>query len=174
MKLRTLLVTGLVMCTVVIGSIEPLWAKPDGSQRLRGLGDRVFLVTAELTDAPEGFFIPIGAQFPNCYIFEGEADMDGYNWFETAFPAVNGVFVQDSNGAKTSYVVEARDSVNNNDIRQWGQVTPARGKGNLRLIAISTVDFGPEPDGAFELEFLSIGEAIDASEVESRCPFPSE
>ena len=142
------------------------WATPDESQRLRGLGDRVFLVTAELTADRLGIGLPIGTTFPNCYIFSAEADAEGNNWFESAFPEVKGTWAQDSNGAKTSYAVSALGGIG--AISQWGQVTPARGKGVLQFEADSFVDIIPGDPA--ELEFYSVGEEIDASEVDANCP----
>lgn len=167
MKLHHGLVAGLVLSVSVFAAIEPLWAKPDGSQRLRGLGDRVFLVTAELTEDLVGIGLPIGTTFPNCYIFAEEPNGEGYNWFESAFPDAKGIWAQQSNGAKTRFAMQA---INGPDVvRQWGQVTPGHGKGNLQITVVSTVDFfgGGDPN---ELEFYSIGEEIDASEAESMCP----
>ena len=166
MNLHTSVVAGLIFSVGMFGAVEPLLATPDGSQRLRGMGDRVFLVTAELTADRLGIGLPIGTTFPNCYIFVAEPDAEGYNWFESAFPEVKGIWAQDSNGAKTSYVVEA---INGPDVLgQWGQVTPARGTGVLQLVADSFVDI--IPGGPAELEFFSVGEEIDSSEAESLCP----
>lgn len=167
MKLHYGFFAGLALSVGLFAATEPLWAKPDGSQRLRGLGDRVFLVTAELTEDLVGIGLPIGTTFANCYIFAAEPNGEGYNWFESAFPDAKGIWAQQSNGAKTRYAMQA---INGPDvIRQWGHVTPARGKGNLQITVVSTVDFFGvgDPD---ELEFYSVGEEIDASEVESRCP----
>ncbi len=154
----------------IIGLVGTSLAAPDGSQRLRGLGDRVFLVTAKITvDRLTGGGL-VGVTFPNCYIFEAEADADGYNWFESAFPNVKGHWTQDSNGAKTSYVVEALTGIEGERITQWGRVTPARGKGVLQFEADTFLDIFP--GGFAELEFFSVGEEIDESEVESKCPVP--
>lgn len=169
MNLHTGLVAGLVLSVGVFTTTE-LWAKPDGSQRLRGLGDRVFLVTAELTEDRLGIGLPIGTTLPNCYIFSAEPDSDGNTWFESAFPETKGTWTQDSNGAKTSYVVAAFSGLDE-PVTQFGRVTPALGQGVLQIVADSFVDI--IPGGMPELEFLSVGEEIDASEVESKCPtFP--
>jgi hypothetical protein len=173
MKIRSRLVALTTILTTfsILGLAGIVAAAPDDSQRLRGLGDRVFLVTAELTVDRLGIGLPIGTTLPNCYIFNAEADADGYNWFESAFPDVKGTWAQDSNGAKTSYGVEASNAVSGDQITQWGRVTPARGKGVLQLEADSFVDI--IPGGPAELEFYSVGEEIHASEVESKCPtFP--
>ena len=154
----------------IIGIVGTSLAAPDGSQRLRGLGDRVFLVTATITVdrlTPGGFLA--GFTLTNCYIFKGEADADGYNWFESAVPSVRGTWAQDSNGAKTSYAVEAINVDNGDQITQWGRVTPARGKGVLQLEVDTFLDVIPY-GGAPDLEFLSVGEEIDESEAEIKCP----
>ena len=153
MKKNLKIIITTVSTLAIIGMVGTSWATPDGSQRLRGLGDRVFLVTAELTVDRLGIGLPIGTTFPNCYIFNAQADIDGYNWFESAFPDVKGTWAQDSNGAKTSYAVEASNSVSGDQITQWGHVTPARGKGVLQLEADSFVDI--IPGGLAELEFYS-------------------
>lgn len=158
------------ICTIAaIGIVGTSWADPTGSQRLRGLGDRVFLVTVEVTSDPFGLLgLPIGTTFPNCYIFAPEPDGDGNNWFETAFPDTKGVWTQDSTGAKTSYVVTAQ-TAEGFPVSQLGQVTPARGRGVLQIVADSFVFPGEE----FALGFLSVGEEIDASEKGTKCPdFP--
>lgn len=171
MKIKIRVIVAAISALGIIGIFGTSLAAPDGSQRLRGLGDRVFLVTAKITvDRLSGDGSLVGVTFPNCYIFEGEADLDGYNWFETLFPNVRGTWAQDSNGAKTSYVVNAIDIGNENQITQWGRVTPARGKGVLQFEADTFLEiFG---GGLPELEFFSVGEEIDESEVESECPFP--
>ncbi len=167
-KLNVMITTvGVLGITGIIGNS---WAVPSESQRLRGMGDRVFLVTAELTADPFGITgLPIGTTFPNCYIFDAEPDADGYNWFESAFPLVRGTWAQDSTGAKTSYAVAASSGPGTPVIEQWGRVTPARGKGVLQLEADSFVDLIPNVPGA-ELVFFSVGEEIDSSEVDSKCP----
>lgn len=171
MRINTKAIIATISALGLIGIVGSSWAAPDGSQRLRGLGDRVFLVTAELTVDRLGIGLPIGTTFPNCYIFKADAVADGYNWFESAFPAVRGTWAQDSNGAKTSYAVEASNSVTGDQITQFGRVTPARGKGVLQIEADSFVDI--IPGGPAELEFYSVGAEIDASEVDSKCPtFP--
>ena len=171
MRINFKAIIATISALAIIGIVGTSLAAPEGSQRLRGLGDRVFLVTAELTVDRLGIGLPIGTTLPNCYIFNAEADADGYNWFESAFPDVKGIWAQGSNGAKTSYVVEASNPVTGDQITQWGRVTPARGKGVLQLEADSFVDI--IPGGTAELEFYSVGEEIDASEVDSKCPtFP--
>lgn len=150
-------ISGMIISASIVGSAV---ATPGDSQRLRGLGDRVFFVTVTLTEDRLGIGLPIGTTFPNCYIFSTEADEDGNNWFETAFPT-KGAWTQDSNGAKTGYGVVGLGFL------QLGQVTPARGKGVLQLVAESFID--EIPGGPAELEFLSVGEEIDESEVDG-CP----
>lgn len=156
MRIRAYLrvVTTLIATLGIVGTVG---AAPDDSQRLRGLGDRVFLVTVELKEDPFEIFldifgVPVGTTFPNCYIFAAEADTDGNNWFETAFPGTVGTWSQGSVGAKTGYVVNAGDLV------QFGQVTPAGGKGVLQLDAESSIP------GV--LLFFSVGAEIEASKAE--------
>ncbi len=160
MRRRTKLGVAIALTVAIgmFGFVDTLQATPKESQRLRGLGDRLFLVHVTLTEnrIPESFPFPVGTTFLNCYIFTADTDADGNNWFETAFPETVGFWAQDTNGAKTSYHVEA------GAVLQDGWVTPARGKGVLQLEAISTV--GPV------LEFLSVGEEIDESEMEAKCP----
>jgi hypothetical protein len=159
-------VLGLVLASITaisfFGIVGTLEAKPSESQRLRGLGDRVFLVTVTLTKDLIGIGLPIGTSFPNCYVFAADDDEGGNNWFETAFPT-KGMWAQDSNGAKTSYTAE-----NAEGFLQLGLVTPAGGKGVLQLVAKSFVDAVPGGDPA-ELEFLSVGAEIDESEI-AGCP----
>lgn len=152
-------ITALFVTFGVIGLVETVGATPDDSQRLRGLGDRVFLVNVELTFDPLGFFSPLpeGTTFPNCYIFAAESDADGNNWFETAFPDTKGTWTQGSVGAKTGYVVDLGFP-----FAQMGQVTPAHGKGVLQLEAETSI---PEV-----IAFFSVGEEIDESEMGDRCP----
>ena len=166
MRINTKVIIAAISALGIIGIVGTSLAAPDGSQRLRGLGDRVFLVTATITaDRIAGGFLE-GWTLTNCYIFEAEADPDGYNWFESAVPDVKGTWTQDSNGAKTSYEVNAENMVNGDLIDQWGRITPARGKGVLQFEADTFLDIPPY--GGFpDLEFLSVGEEIDDREV---CP----
>lgn len=146
----------------VTGLVGTAGAAPDDSQRLRGLGDRVFHVTVEVTVDVFGIFeglfgAPVGTTFPNCYIFAAEPDADGNNWFESAFPTV-GTWTQYSVGAATDYFVDL------GDLMQEGRVTPARGKGVLQLEATTGIP------GV--LEFYSVGQEIFGSEI-TDCPqFP--
>ncbi len=157
MKTKTYLgiFTTLIATLGLVGAVA---AAPDGSQRLRGLGDRVFLVDVELTFDPFGLFfgLPVGTTFPNCYVFEADVDGEGIDWFETAFPT-SGNWTQGSVGAKTGYVVDLGAPFS-----QMGLVTPAGGKGVLQLEAETSI-----PD---VIAFYSVGEEIDESEVEDRCP----
>ena len=136
----------------VIGLAQTARATPDESQRLRGLGGRVFLV--------EVFIVIGGNQFPfsdNCYVFE-----DGGNWYETRFPTA-GQWVQDSTGARTTYRVEGTGP--SEGFLQIGLITPAGGAGVLQLSATSTSPLVPP-----FISFFSVGAEIDASEVASLCP----
>jgi len=145
----------------VIGLVETVGADPEGSQRLRGLGDRVFMVEVEvITNLVPGLYpYPVGTTFPNCYVFSAEVDEEGNNvWYETAFPTT-GTWTQNSNGAATSYLVDA------GLLTQLGQVSPAEGKGVLQVVASSFV-FYPEP---ILLEWLSVGHEVFGSDIDD-CP----
>ena len=153
-------IIALIATFGVIGVVETVGAAPDGSQHLRGLGGRVFLV--EVHDLFEDVF------FDNCYSFNA----DGI-WNDPLFPAL-GSWNQDSNGAKTSYTGEAlAEAINLGSeempfivdllIEQVGKVTPAKGKGTLQLTAFSQVFF-VEFDGGGDLlvgEFVSVGNEVD-------------
>lgn len=165
-KMKRTRITSAVTVAIIttlgfIGGIDTVGAVPDNSQRLRGLGERVFQVTVEVTKDDFGIFelflgAPVGTTFPNCYIFAPDANDVGNNWFESAFPT-EGAWNQGSVGAKTSYSVTNLDG-----FVQLGQVTPARGKGVLQLEAVSTiVDLG--------LEFLSVGTEVHGREIDE-CP----
>jgi hypothetical protein len=157
---KTFAVAVSIAAVTVLGITETSQAEPDGSQRLRGLGDRVFLVNVEVTSDPFSlwpFGLDVGNNFINCYIFDANGD-----WSETGFPAV-GTWAQHSTGAKTAYTVEA------GDVLQEGGVTPAGGKGVLQLVAETFLlpgFFGP---GTGLVEFLSVGYEIDESEMHL-CP----
>lgn len=124
-------------------------AKPDGSQRLRGMEGRVFFVSVEVVSSVLGDDLPVGTVFPNCYFF----DADGV-WFDPGFPAL-GSWQQDSNGAKTSYSAFAED--NGLQLEQVGTATPAHGKGVLQLEAFSTLLI----PGLVLAEFVSVGAEVD-------------
>ena len=154
-KTQTKLVSGLIAAICVVGFAETLEATPEGSQRLRGLGDRVFAVhVIELTGN-------IGPwEFDNCYFFEADG-----TWIDPDFPdpsfIVPGTWGQDSTGAKTSYGASAEFPDLGYRLEQEGMVTPSHGKGTLQLEAYSTFFIEGQPF----LEFLSVG-----NEVED-CPF---
>ena len=142
------MIGGLIVAVGFFGIVETAEAEPDGSQRLRGLGDRVFFVNVEVLESglpPE--VLPVGAMFPNCYFF-----VAGGTWNDPGFPVL-GTWMQHSNGAKTSYTASA-DAGEGFAIVQEGWVTPANGGGILQLVAISTIDL-------FGLEFLSVGYEVD-------------
>lgn len=132
----------------VTGLFEIVGAAPGGSQHLRGLGGRVFLVEVEVVSSILGDELPVGTVFPNCYFFE-----NGGVWNDPGF-SVLGTWMQHSNGAKTSYTAFADDD--GLVLLQEGSVTPARGKGVLQLEALSTLLVG-------ELklaEFVSVGSEV--------------
>ena len=135
-----------------IGIVDSVRATPDGSQRLRGLGGRVFLVEVEVV-ASVLAELPVGTVFPNCYFFE-----DDGTWIDPAFPnpetPVPGTWMQHSNGTKTTYTASADAGIL---LWQDGTITPASGAGVLQLEAFSTVFFG---DFALA-DFVSVGSEVD-------------
>ena len=69
MKSKSYLI-GLSVLIAVFGFINTVKAAPDESQRLRGLGDRVFLVEVEVVAS----FIPdfsVGDRFPQLLFLRG-------------------------------------------------------------------------------------------------------
>lgn len=155
LRIHTVAAIGLVAGFCLFGTIEPLQADPDGSQRLRGLGDRVFAVHVnELT----GNLGPW--EFDNCYIFQADG-----TWLDPLFLApdfiVPGSWQQHSVGAKTTYSAIAEFPDLGYLLEQEGIVTPARGRGTLQIEAYS-VFF---EDGVAFLEFLAIGNEVD------ECPY---
>ena len=152
-------ITGMIVSFGIAGSAS---ADPDGSQRNRGLGGRVFFV--EVQDL---FFPESGGPefFDNCYFFNADG-----TWNDPLFP-VMGDWNQDSVGAKTSYTAEALAEdlelgpsfIVDLLIEQVGKVTPAKGKGTLQLTAFSQVFF-VDFDGGGDLligEFVSVGNEVD-------------
>ena len=147
-----LILTIIITLIVAIGFVETVGATPDGSQRLRGLGGRVFLVEVEVVAS----FIeelPVGMVFPNCYFFEADG-----TWVDPAFPnpetPVPGTWTQHSNGTKTTYTASAEVGI---VLYQEGMITPAKGAGVLQLEAFSSVFFGD-----FSLaDFVSVGSEVD-------------
>ena len=142
---------GVVVSLGVVGLAA---ADPDVSQRLRGLGGRVFLVEVEVVSALDCCGLPpVGFVFSNCYFFEPSG-----TWVDPAFPrpgaAVDGNWLQYSNGAKTTYTATVDAGV---VLIQDGTVTPANGNGVLQLEAFTTVYFG---DFALA-EFVSVGSEVD-------------
>jgi hypothetical protein len=144
--------TLLIALVAALGISQTVVAAPDGSQRLRGLGDRVFLVEVEVVESVLGD-LPVGTVFPNCYFFEADG-----TWIDPAFPRpespVPGTWMQHSVGAKTTYSASIDVGI---ILSQDGTVTPAQGKGVLQLEAFSTLFFG---DFALA-KFVSIGSEVD-------------
>ena len=142
-------VTGTIISFGIIGSAG---ADPDGSQRNRGLGGRVFLVNVEVV-ASVLEELPVGTMFPNCYFFEPDG-----TWVDPAFPnpdtPVPGTWMQHSNGATTTYTASSEVGI---VLWQEGSVTPAKGRGVLQLEAFSILWFG---DFALA-EFVSVGSEVD-------------
>ena len=126
MKKKAYLVVGLIAAIGVFGIVETSEAQPKESQRLRGLGGRVFSVLVTQVFGP-----PIVDDFQNCYVF----DQDG-TWFETEV-STEGFWTQDSVGARTTYRVDALSEAGPFflPVEQVGQVTPAGGRGILQLVA---------------------------------------
>jgi len=146
MKNRAFLTCVCCLMAGLAGIVETAMAAPDGSQRLRGLGDRVFLVNVEVVADPGGFFPP-GFVFPNCYFFNADGA-----WVDPGFP-VPGTWAQDSVGASTGYSATA-DAGGGLVLVQDGVVTPAEGRGVLQITAYSTADL-------LGLEFLSVGFEVE-------------
>jgi len=135
------------LCIGVFGFVGTVAAAPDGSQRLRGLGDRVFLVNVEVIADPGGL-IGVGVTFPNCYIFEADG-----TWIDPAFPGGPGTWEQDSVGTKTGYSASA-GTAPGLVVLQEGWVTPAQGGGVLQITAHSAAQL-------LGLEFYSIGFEVE-------------
>ena len=146
MKSRAFLTLAIGLIIGVFGSVESVEAAPDGSQRLRGLGDRVFLVNVEVVADPLEIF-GVGTIFPNCYIFNADG-----SWVDPGFPAP-GTWEQDSVGAKTGYSATA-DAGGGLVLLQNGVVTPANGGGVLQITAHSEA-------AILGLEFLSVGFEVE-------------
>lgn len=130
-------------------------AGPEESQRLRGLGGRVFAVHVEQLSPP-------GDDFDNCYFFLADG-----SWDDPGFPVL-GSWTQHSVGAATTYTANAEFEVPNNialTLVQEGTVTPALGGGILQLEAYTTVEVAFAGQLPFEVLFLSRGEEVD------ECPF---
>lgn len=133
MRIKTFF-TAVMLTLVSVGFIGSVWAAPDGSQRLRGLGGRTFAVM--VTDLTSG-----EAPFANCYTFNEDGSWDDPE-FLPGNP-VPGTWVQDSTGAKTSYTATAIAPIGQGLavlLTQVGTVTPANGGGTLQLDAHNTVD----------------------------------
>lgn len=147
-------VTVIITLIIAIGLVETVGATPDGSQRLRGLGGRVFLVEVEVVSAVDCCGLPpVGFVFSNCYFFEPDG-----TWVDPAFPrpgdVVAGQWMQHSNGARTAYTASVDAGV---VLLQDGTVTPAHGRGVLQLEAFTTVLFGD----SVLAEFWSVGMEVD-------------
>ncbi|MGB5470824.1 MAG: hypothetical protein WBM64_10455 [Woeseiaceae bacterium] len=133
MRIKTFF-TVVILTLVSIGFIGSVWATPDESQRLRGLGGRTFAVM--VTDLVSG-----EAPFANCYTFNEDGSWDDPE-FLPGNP-VSGTWVQDSTGAKTGYTATAIAPIGGGLavlLTQVGTVTPAKGGGTLQLDAHNTVD----------------------------------
>ena len=167
--------TALSVIFGIIGIVNTVVADPNGSQRLRGLGDRVFAV--EVTNlAPECIDEnpdndPDDCNFTNCYGFLADGGWDDPLFFQP------GTWVQHSNGASTSYTGEASESEVFAPyvigLEQNGQVTPANGRGVLQLSALTNVNLILDGQLLVVLTtYHSVGEEIDAIEAADVCPDP--
>jgi hypothetical protein len=155
--IRKTILTVVIATIVSFGIAGSAGADPDGSQRLRGLGGRVFAVNV--------YDVFADVYFDNCYTFYADG-----TWDDPGFPEL-GNWIQDSNGAKTGYSASA--FVEDLDIgapflvnillEQQGMVTPARGRGNLQLWAFSEA-FSEELGGLIG-QFESVGYEVE------ECPF---
>ena len=83
-KAHLSIIITLVATLGAIGIVESVGATPDGSQRLRGMAGRVFLVEVEVvsTVIPDDTG-PEGTVFPNCYFFD-----NGGVWEDPLFPVL--------------------------------------------------------------------------------------
>ena len=164
-RAKTCLVASLIAFATFFSVVEMAQAEPDESQRLRGLGGRVFLVVVQQVAG-----VPLEPEpYENCYVF----DDDGF-WYESgASPNAGGqsagFWIQDSIGASTTYRLV--DALGNGflPVSQVGYVTPANGGGTLQLVADTTVDLSIL--GAGFVEFLAVGFEIDLeSALNGACP----
>ena len=147
MKAHTHVVAGLVFAIGIFGAVVPLWATPDESQRLRGLGGRTFEVTV--------VELPDGVPFANCYFFEEDG-----TWIDPPFPGGPGGWVQHTNGASTTYTAMAEGDWFPGvylELEQNGMVTPAQGTGVLQLEATSLVSVFVAGEVVAEVGFFSVG-----------------
>ena len=139
MKIKAYLIV-LIVTFGVVGLVKNVAATPDGSQRLRGLGERTFAV--EVTDLTDG------RTFNNCYTFNEDGSWIDPMFLDPDF-ILPGTWEQDSTGAKTSYTATAWAVLEDEGIgillTQVGTVTPAKGGGILQLDADNTVDI-TDPD----------------------------
>ncbi len=170
-KIQAGVVGFLISAVGVLGLVETLQAAPDGSQRLRGMEGRAFLVEAFIQDENGEYTIPNPPGGSYCYIFNS-----GGEWIDERFalggPPVPGMWEQHSVGAKTTYSASA-DAVFDIGfplpvlIVQEGVVTPARGRGVLQLEALTDIFVF----GEYSSTLLTIGYEIDIDD----CPpaFPT-
>ena len=149
MRTKTFL-TAFISLILSLGLYATAGATPKDSQRLRGMADRVFYVQVEVTSTLiPGDTGPEGTVFENCYFFN-----NGGVWIDPPF-GVPGMWVQNSNGAATTYTAFAIDGAL--AVLQEGSVTPAKGRGVLQLEAFSSLVFSE-----FVLaEFFSVGYEVD-------------
>ena len=121
MRIKTIF-TAVMLTLVGVGFIGSVWATPSGSQRLRGLADRIFVIEGEyLFSDPAQGIPPVGTKFDNCYYFN-----DG-NWVDPLFLEgfiFPGSWLQHSNGANTSYTAMASAFGGFVTLIQDGTVTP--------------------------------------------------
>ena len=142
--------TALISLILSLGLYATAGATPKDSQRLRGMAGQIFYVQVEVTSTliPD-VTGPEGTLFENCYFFN-----NGGVWIDPPF-GVPGTWVQNSNGAATTYTAFAIDG--GVALLQEGSVTPAKGRGVLQLEAFSTVALGE----LVLAEFFSVGYEVD-------------
>lgn len=166
-------VVGLLIAAIgAFGVVETLQAAPpEGkgpkeSQRLRGMEGRAFLVEATALQGPPA------ESGSYCYIFNS-----GGQWIDERFTdglgeLFPGTWEQHSVGAKTPYTVEA-DALFFGfvpiSLIQEGVVTPARGKGVLRLEAITEV-YAPSQDDFSQIVLVQILSTVGYEIDVNDCP----
>lgn len=150
---RTLGIGALAGLVASVAAGGTAGATPDGSQLLRGLGDRSFAVEVTVTESVDGGFgYEEGTVFENCYSFGADG-----TFVDPLFPSA-GSWEQHSNGAKTSYTAFASVDVGFTvDFEQHGTVRPVPSS-TLRLEADTHVTSSIGVSASFH----SVGMAVDA------------
>ena len=171
-KMNAVIMVALIAAISTFGVIDSLQAAPEGSQRLRGMEGRAFLVEGFILDE-DGNVVgenPPGGSY--CYIFNSNSE-----WIDERFFGP-GTWEQHSVGASTPYSASAEFEVEPFVfvvLAQEGHVTPAGGRGVLQLEAITDVFIDVyDADGNLVFRFplatiLAVGHEIDVND----CPPPS-